>query len=291
VTPWLEPGRYRLRTLVLRGGQHLAVTPDGSAEARLVAADEGWPAGELSLGTQPALCLANSTQAEQLFILERMAWSDEAATAAEVTSLQMFRDLFANEALRPAERIAVGSLTVLFTDLRGSTRMYRESGDAVAFGRVMSHFDVLREAIAAEEGAVVKTIGDSVMAVFVRPVRALRAVLQAQAQLEQGLGAGPPLRLKAGIHAGPCVAVNLNERLDYFGSTVNIAARLGHLSGMHPGVIISAAIRRDPEVAAWLDAEQLRAEPFEVSLKGFEGERFEMWAVVPVAALPERQSS
>ena len=60
-----------------------------------------------------------------------------AATAAEVTSLQVFRDLFANESLRPGERISVGSLTVLFTDLRGSTRLYRENGDAVAFGRVL----------------------------------------------------------------------------------------------------------------------------------------------------------
>ena len=53
------------------------------------------------------------------------------------------------EALRPGEEISVGSLTVAFTDLRGSTRLYSEIGDAPAFGRVMSHFDVLREAIAA----------------------------------------------------------------------------------------------------------------------------------------------
>ena len=78
-------------------------------------------------------------------ILERLEWSDQATTAAEVTALQMFRDLFATEALRPGEQISVGTLTVLFTDLRHSTQLYREIGDATAFGRVMSHFDVVKK--------------------------------------------------------------------------------------------------------------------------------------------------
>jgi hypothetical protein len=58
-----------------------------------------------------------------------------------VTALQVFRDLFATEALRPGEQISVGTLTVLFTDLKNSTRMYREIGDATAFGHVMNHFE------------------------------------------------------------------------------------------------------------------------------------------------------
>ena len=126
----------------------------------------------------------------------------------------MFSDLFANEALRPGERITVGSLTVLFTDLRDSTRLYRENGDAVAFGRVLDHYDVLRAAITDEQGALVKTIGDSVMAVFQRPVQALRAVFRAQAILANPPTGQMALHLKAGIHTGPCVAVTLNERLD-----------------------------------------------------------------------------
>ena len=64
-----------------------------------------------------------------------MAWNDRATTAAEVTALQRFRDLFAGEALRPGEKVSVGTLTVLFTDLRGSTTMYNEMGDAPALAR------------------------------------------------------------------------------------------------------------------------------------------------------------
>ena len=52
-------------------------------------------------------------------------------------------------------------MTVLFTDLRESTRLYRESGDAVAFGRVMSHFDVVRAAVGAEGGARHGRVGAS----------------------------------------------------------------------------------------------------------------------------------
>ena len=167
----LEKGRYRLRASELAGGQQLEASAEGRAEMMLKASDEGWTDEELPLSTEPKLILENATDKEQYFVLERMAWSDQAATAAEVTALQIFRDLFSNEALRPGEQISVGTLTVLFTDLRGSTQLYREIGDAPAFGAVMSHFDVLREAISQEDGALVKTIGDAVMAVTARSSR------------------------------------------------------------------------------------------------------------------------
>src|SRR5439155_12306842 len=142
-------------------------TSAGAESARFAVSDAGWPGDELALAPALALTLENRTSGEQLLILERTAWSDQAVMAAEVTAMQIFRDLFASEALRPGERIAVGSLSVLFTDLRDSTRLYRAVGDAVAFGRVMDHFDLLKTVIAAEGGAIVKTIGDAVMAVFI----------------------------------------------------------------------------------------------------------------------------
>jgi class 3 adenylate cyclase len=276
----LEMGRYRLRTLELPGAQYLAATTAGESSAAIAACDDGWLSEELQLALQPSLRFENNTTSEQLFVLERMAWSDQAATAAEVTALQIFRDLFANEALRPGEQISVGSLTVLFTDLRNSTRMYRDIGDATAFGHVMNHFDVLKEAIAAEDGALVKTIGDAVMAVFRRPASALRAMLQVQQKLAAPPPGMQPLTLKAGLHSGPCIAVTLNDRLDYFGSTVNMAARLEGLS-TGDDVIISADVRADPEVAELLDSadSHLSASRFEVRLKGFDEECFELWRV------------
>jgi len=274
----LEPGNYRFRALELVGEQAVRVAPEGNNASAVTVSEHGWPGEELSLGPRPTLTLQNNTDAEQLLILERLAWGDQAATAAEVTALQIFRDLFSTEALRRGEQISVGTLTVLFTDLRNSTQLYREIGDATAFGRVMNHFDVLKKVIAEEDGALVKTIGDAVMAVFRRPASALRAMLSAQETLAAPATGSEPLTLKAGLHAGPCIAVTLNDRLDYFGSTVNMAARLESLSTGND-VIISRALYDDPEVRALIDVEHLQAIPFEMSLKGFQEERFELWRV------------
>ncbi|HSS19119.1 MAG TPA: DUF5939 domain-containing protein [Pyrinomonadaceae bacterium] len=274
----LEPGRYRLRALELSGGQDVAVADEGLQVADVKMSDTGWPAHELKLAPTSKLRLDNATAAEQLLILERLAWSDQSATAAEVTALQMFRDLFSTEALRPGEQISVGTLSVLFTDLRNSTQLYREIGDASAFGRVLNHFDVLKTIIAEEDGALVKTIGDAVMAVFRQPARALRAMLRAQEMLAMPPNGASPLTLKAGIHTGPCIAVTLNDRLDYFGSTVNMAARLESLSN-GDDVVISRSLYDDPEVRDLINSSRLQALPFEMSLKGFNEERFELWRI------------
>lgn len=274
----LEAGRYRLRALELSGGQDVVVSDDGTKAVSVTVAESGWPVEELRLSTDSIVQLENATSAEQLLILERMAWSDQSVTAAEVTALQIFRDLFSREALRPGEQISVGTLTILFTDLRHSTQLYREIGDATAFGRVMTHFDVLKKVIAEEDGALVKTIGDAVMAIFQRPASALNAMLTAQELLAAPTKGALPLTLKAGIHTGPCIAVTLNDRLDYFGTTVNLAARLEGLS-TGEDVIISRALYDDPEVRRLVHSEGLTATPFEIELKGFERERFELLRV------------
>jgi class 3 adenylate cyclase len=274
----LGEGNYRVRALELSGSQPVTVSPNGASNITITLSESGWSNDVLNLSDRSSLSLVNKTNAEQLLILERTAWTDQAATAAEVTALQVFRDLFSTEALRPGEQISVGTLTVLFTDLRHSTRLYREIGDATAFGRVMNHFDVLKKFIAERDGAVVKTIGDAVMAVFRKPVNALLAMLDAQHSLGNPPEGVMPLQLKAGIHAGPCIAVTLNDRLDYFGSTVNMAARLEGLSTGND-VIISGAIFDDASVSELLKSEEYEALQFEMSLKGFEDEQVELWRV------------
>lgn len=283
VEPRLEDGYYRLRSLGLRGGEYYQVHDDGIEEITLrVSAIDDWADTLVHLSHTPKIHLKNATDNEQLFVLEQMSWNDQTVTAAEVTALQLFRDLFADEALRPGEQISVGSVTILFTDLRNSTKMYNEIGDAPAFGLVMQHFDVLKASIAAEGGAIVKTIGDAVMAVFRRPAPALRAIFNAQQILAQSDNGERPLELRAGVHTGPCIAVTLNERLDYFGSTVNLAARLETFSS-GVDLIISDTVRDDPEVAEMLDDDysSFTAEAFEAKLKGFTTDTFTLWRITP----------
>lgn len=264
----LEAGRYRVRAGGIAGSQLVRVEPGAAARMEVIARPE-WTNEERIVGNASEWVFRNETDATRLLIVERHAWSDQALTAAEVIALQEFRDLFASEALRPGESIHVGNMTILFTDLLDSTRMYREIGDASAFGRVLDHFDVLREAMQAEEGALVKTIGDAVMAVFRRPAGAIRTVLRAQqllAQLPEGVR---PTSLKAGVHFGPCIAVTLNDRLDYFGSTVNIAARLNSLSAGGE-IVLSETVVQDPEVERLLQDHVLPATSFHAKLKGYE---------------------
>jgi class 3 adenylate cyclase len=201
-------------------------------------------------------------------------------TAAAVTSRQVFRDLFSREILRPGERISVGSITIVFTDLKNSTSLYGDIGDAPAFGRVLAHFETLKGAVAAEGGAVVKTMGDAVMAVFTDPACALRAMGAAQAALLREDGGGVPLRLKCGIHQGPSLAIGQNDRLDYFGTTVNVGSRLCSVS-TGSDIVVSERVALDPGVAGLLrePAGRLRAAPDSAVLRGLGDSPFAFWRV------------
>jgi class 3 adenylate cyclase len=135
---------------------------------------------------------------------------------------------------------------------------------------VLQHLDLLRDAVSLEDGSVVKAMGDAIMAVFPRPVAAVRAMRRAQETI-----AGRPLALKVGIHTGHCIAVRQNGVLDYFGSTVNLAARLVSLSA-GDDLVVSDEVLGDPEVAALaLPAEQIVGQP----LKGFEDRPLSLWRV------------
>ncbi|HET6596606.1 MAG TPA: DUF5939 domain-containing protein [Anaerolineales bacterium] len=275
VTIQLEPGRYTLRASNVAGSVSLLAEAVGMPKADLRVTSFGWLPEQPHVSLQPVLNLINATDTDQTFQLERTAWSDQAATAADVTALQVFRDLFASEVVRPGEEISIGSVTLMFTDLRDSTRLYRRIGDASAFGRVREHFEILEKSIAAEGGAIVKTMGDAVMATFRHPVAALRAVWNAQTNIaEYG---EPMLWLKVGMHKGPCIVVNLNGRLDYFGSTVNIAARLPAFS-QGGELVFTDEIKEDLEVQQFLSENQKfdALSSFTANVKGFD-EPVAMW--------------
>ena len=114
----LHEGRYLLRASGLSGSRGLVAPKKANLLLKLRASYNGWPYGEAHVSLMPHIKLMNITQEPQTFQLERTAWSDQATTAVDVTILQVFRDLFASEVLRPGEEISVGSVTLMFTDLR-----------------------------------------------------------------------------------------------------------------------------------------------------------------------------
>jgi class 3 adenylate cyclase len=194
-------------------------------------------------------------------------------TAKRLLSNQTFRDIYRTETLDIDQRLKITSLTFLFTDLKGSTELYEKVGDLVAFDLVQNHFKVLHEIVASEAGAVVKTIGDAVMATFPTPDRAMAAALrmrEAMAALNENRKGGE-LTLKIGIHEGPCLAVNLNERQDYFGQTVNIASRVQGLAASR-SILTTAPVINHAETAAILRSEGLAPVPQQRAVRGIAGD-------------------
>jgi class 3 adenylate cyclase len=215
----------------------------------------------MAAGEAGTVTFANDAGFELATLIEDRTWTRDALTAPEVISLQVFRDLFAEATLRPGDEAGVSQVALLFSDLQGSTALYERVGDAAAFNMVREHFALLAGVVRDHDGAVVKTIGDAVMASFGDPANAVKAALAMQARI-----ADHELVLKLGIHVGPSVVVNLNDRLDYFGSTVNMAARL---QGQSQGgdIVLSRAVADDPAVRPLLATLAAREES--VALKGF----------------------
>src|SRR6201995_4913322 len=190
-------------------------------------------------------------------------------TAKRMLSNQTFRDVFKADNLNADQRLKITSLTFLFTDLKGSTALYERVGDLAAFDLVRAHFHALLEIISSEKGAVVKTIGDAVMATFIKPEQALAAGLRMRAAMdklnkERGK---EDLIIKVGIHEGPCLAVMLNERQDYFGQTVNIAARVQSLSTSQE-IHVTAPVIDAPGVAVILQKQALKPIQKQAALRG-----------------------
>lgn len=215
----------------------------------------------------PSVCLANDTMHAMLSTRRPFL------TAKRLLSNQTFRDIYRTDTIDLDQRLKITSLTFLFTDLRGSTALYERVGDLAAFDLVRAHFGILHEIVAAEAGAVVKTIGDAVMATFPTPDRAVAAAMRMRDDMrklnsERG---GEDLLLKIGIHEGPCIAVNLNERQDYFGQTVNIASRVQNLATSHE-IFATGSVLGDPSTSNLLAGRGLNPVSRNVTLRGTSNE-------------------
>jgi class 3 adenylate cyclase len=150
----------------------------------------------------------------------------------QLLTTQTFRDLFRSEVIRGHEGLGIKDIALLFTDLKGSTALYDRIGDLNAFALVQQHFDRLQDVTVRHNGAIIKTIGDAVMAAFLEPADAVQAALEMRREIATFNERQPDkaLILKIGVHKGAAIAVTLNDRLDYFGQTVNIAARVQNLA-------------------------------------------------------------
>lgn len=200
----------------------------------------------------------------------------------ELLNVQPFRDLFAHQTLPPGESLQVTRVAILFTDLLGSTAMYARAGDPQAYRWVREHFEVLFRAAQRNHGVTVKTIGDAVMASFLTPADALQMAIDAHNDIAAlnrhlALDGDRALSIRLGAHVGPCISVTLNERLDYFGATVNIASRVSHLSDGRD-VVLTEEMLTDPETQE-VAARYGKLESFEMPLRGYD-RGFRLWRLL-----------
>ena len=160
-----------------------------------------------------------------------------------------FGELYKTQLVDERESLAVSDITYLFTDLKDSTPLYESVGDVNAYFLVRQHFDILNKIIRERSGTIVKTIGDAVMAGFERPKDAVLACIEMIEELSRfNQTASRPLGLKVGVHRGRAIAVRLNDRIDYFGQDVNIAARVQGLAGVNE-VCLTEAVMEAPGVS------------------------------------------
>lgn len=270
-----RPGRYRV---FLRGGATAAVLvePEAPASAAATATAEAGddaaaatiaPA-ELRVAPGGELALSYAGPDERHVKLERRDWASAAATAHDVSLLPQFRDQFSDQLLVGGVSLRVGRVALLFSDLTGSTQLYTDVGDAAAFHLVQRHFDVLRGPIEEAGGVIVKTIGDAIMAAFEDEAAAMRAavaMLEAFPPFARESG-HPHVTLKLGIYEGACYAVTANGLLDYFGQTVNVAARLQGQAGGGE-LVVTAALAERAEAEGWLGGATVTAR-YDAQLKG-----------------------
>ncbi len=261
LAPHLRPGRYTVWR-DHEGGWYLDVGDGGAPAVQWALHPEGTV---VTANRDATIEFVNHAAESHLYTIEEARWSDHALRAGQLLSFQDFRDLFSEEYIGADVRLGVGEQTLLFTDVVGSTAFYASRGDPAAFIEIKRHFDEVFAIVSAHRGAVVKTIGDAVMATFVDPVDAVRASHKIHLTFFP-TRADTPIRLRISLNTGPCIAVRLNSNADFFGGTVNVAAKLQALAEGYQ-IAMSDATYHAPGVAAYIAEQQADLDVLEYTSK------------------------
>ena len=289
----LTEGTFKLRSVQAKGQLVVEVKENASknpapADATFVFSDTDTPDTTVTLQQKNLrLHIENRTNHEITVILERATWLEETCTAAFASSIQEFRSTFSSNLISLDQNINFSSVAFMFTDLKNSAELYQRLGDAKALTTIHKHFELLSDAIKANDGGIVKTLGDSVMAVFTHPEKALAAAVDAQLKMAAASGShafgnelfGEKIQTRIALHQGPCFLIQMNGIVDFFGNSVNLTARLlSQCDGND--IIISDAMFNDQMVRVTMKKLRITAEQKIRNFKGFV-EEFEIYQILP----------
>jgi class 3 adenylate cyclase len=283
----LADGAYRLRSYEMPDPFDFRVERQGvtsRVELPLGPRISGETPSSLMSGQQ-VLALHNTTADGMLVRLERRAPREDALTAARASSLALFRELFPSEVLSPGQLVSVASVALVACEVEGADDLLVALGDAPAFAVVSEQFRILRDAVAREGGAVVKTVGSGLLAAFSDAAAAVRAALGFQ-RLMMGTPKTRQLRLRVVVHKGSALVSNVDDRLDYFGRNLSFVLRAPQrIRGGE--VLLTRAVAADPLVDAMLRQQALSGDVVSLEDALAPGQ----WGVCLQAPVGDRTSS
>jgi len=288
-----QSGESVLNGAEAKSGRHFRVTvavPQTSETQQLSVefADDAWTPSSSKIGMGRIRLVAKNSSDQRIFVTV-VEFPDASPhccsildvephlTAKRLLTTQTFRDLFRTEQIKGTEGLGVRDITLVFTDLKGSTELYERIGDLNALALVQQHFERLTDVTVRHNGAIIKTLGDAVMAAFMNPADAVKAALAMRSEIARFNAARtePDLILKVGLHRGAAIAVTFNDRLDYFGQSVNIAGRVEALADGGE-ICLTREVHDAPDVRAILAPYPVSTAP--ARLKGVHDE-MHVWRI------------
>ena len=271
----IEPGQRRVITtrppgaLLIRAlgrQRQVAISPEASVDVTI--SDDALTAK----ASDGELCIINGTTETATVLVERIGATADIVRGSDLMVLDEFHSLFGTEAPAAGVELQVGTLCIAFSDIVGSTTIYEQLGDAKAYALVQEHFRVAHEIVASCEGSIIKTLGDGIMMCFVRPELAVAASLRIAAHARQlALASGVNFAVRVGLHQGPCYIVRANDRLDLFGTSVNVSARLSRVAAANQ-VATSASFLEHDSVHEVLGRAQTTVRRLQSELRGISGQ-------------------
>jgi serine/threonine protein kinase/class 3 adenylate cyclase len=282
LTPLLSEGEYVLRSSQMAYTYRLRALPGkGTTHTEIVLAPglELNPTANVRAGRN-VLMLTNDYDHEIVIRLERTIPRKDVITAAQASSLPLFRELFPHESPKLGQLIHVETITLLAADILDADRLYRDHGDAEAYAQVQRFHTILKQVSRKHSGALVKVLNAAALFAFESPPFVIDAMLELAAELDHAEGLD--LQFRAAVHRGTALATSTDKHLDYFGGTVHLVGKMVQLAGAAE-LLMTETVASDPMVSGVIQKRGLHADVCDLTQLGRQGERCQR---VQLAASP-----
>ncbi len=243
----LEAGDYILRSPQMSQSAILHIQCadlPSQIDLRLTAKSDPRTVIALKNGKQ-VLMLTNEYDVPVVVRIERTIQRGDVVSAAQISALAEFRELFPNQQLQSGQLMTVAQIAFLVTAVDDLNRLCVERGDTAAYEILRSHYRTVEALTRKHGGTIVKYLADGTLAAFDNVEPAVATALSLVTN--PALSTDEPYAIRAGVHRGAVMMTTLNDRLDYFGATVHAALSLPH-SARPDELVLSENVSSDPAV-------------------------------------------